>query len=207
MDQQARRSASPRTDSVISDERFERYHDYARRKGVNKLLYYVARMVLVPCFLVWFRLQRTGREHARLKGGMIVASNHRSFLDPFVIGALAALAAPDPVRRQGRAVREALAGLDPLPPRRLPDPPRPVGRDRDGDRAPGPRARRHRRASSPRARGSGSGSLANPKRGVGRLALEIGRRRAAGRGARLRARSPRPADPPAQGEAARRQGR
>ena len=42
----------------------------------------------MPALLVWFRLQRVGREHARMKGGMIVASNHRSFLDPFVIGAL-----------------------------------------------------------------------------------------------------------------------
>ena len=34
------------------------------------------------------RLERTGREQARLKGGMVVASNRRSFLDPFAIGAL-----------------------------------------------------------------------------------------------------------------------
>src|ERR1044072_2120581 len=38
--------------------------------------------------LIGFRLQRSGREHARTPGGLIVASNHRSFLDPFVIGAL-----------------------------------------------------------------------------------------------------------------------
>ncbi len=89
MDQdQPRRSAPPRTDAVISDERFERYHEFARKHGVNRVIYFIVRLILVPAFLIWFRLQRTGREHARVKGGLIVASNHRSFLDPFVIGAL-----------------------------------------------------------------------------------------------------------------------
>ena len=88
MEQGARRSAAPRSDEVISDERYERYHRYAREQGTNRALYYLLRSLLLPAFLVWFRLARTGREYARLDGGMIVASNHRSFLDPFVIGVL-----------------------------------------------------------------------------------------------------------------------
>ena len=125
MEEGPRRSAPPRTDLVISDERFERYHRYARERGTNRALYYFLRCLLVPFFLVYFRLQRTGREHARMSGGMIVASNHRSFLDPFVIGALLPWRRRMQLRRQGRAVREPLAGLGPLPARRLPDPPRP----------------------------------------------------------------------------------
>src|SRR5688572_10637482 len=49
-------------------------------------LYVVARLVLQPFFLAYFRLKRIGREHARVEGPLLVASNHRSFLDPFVIG-------------------------------------------------------------------------------------------------------------------------
>ena len=88
----------------------------------------------MPAFLVWFRLQRTGREHARFKGGLIVASNHRSFLDPFVIGALL------PWRRRMQFVAKVelfekrWQGWLLVAARRLPDPPRPVRRDRDGDR-------------------------------------------------------------------------
>src|SRR6185369_11560227 len=88
MEQGPRRSAPPRDDVVISDESFERYHRFARERGTSRALYYVARCLLVPAMLIWFRLQRSGREHARTSGGLIVASNHRSFLDPFVIGAL-----------------------------------------------------------------------------------------------------------------------
>lgn len=49
-------------------------------------MYLVARVLLTPFFLAYFRYSRAGREHGRLDGGLIVASNHRSFLDPFAIG-------------------------------------------------------------------------------------------------------------------------
>ena len=88
MEDRPRASSPPRGDDVISQERFDAYHRFAREHGTNRFVYTVVRCLFLPFFLIWFRLERQGREHARFKGGLIVASNHRSFLDPFVIGAL-----------------------------------------------------------------------------------------------------------------------
>jgi 1-acyl-sn-glycerol-3-phosphate acyltransferase len=66
-------------------------HDFRERsltRGVNPLLYWTIRAIFVPFFLVYFRLQRTGSEHLPRSGPLLLASNHRSFLDPFVIGTL-----------------------------------------------------------------------------------------------------------------------
>lgn len=62
------------------------YIDRTNRKGVNPLVYWLARAVLQPFFHLWFRVDRIGREHIPAEGGFIIAANHRSFLDPFVIG-------------------------------------------------------------------------------------------------------------------------
>jgi glycerol-3-phosphate dehydrogenase (NAD(P)+) len=65
------------------------YLDRARNRGVNPLVYWLARAVLQPFFHVWFRMSRIGREHIPAEGPVIIAANHRSFLDPFVIGMMA----------------------------------------------------------------------------------------------------------------------
>src|SRR6516164_9747221 len=64
-------------------------HERARRKGVNPLFYWMVRAVCQPFFRIYFRMERIGREHIPPSGPVIVAANHRSFLDPFVIATMA----------------------------------------------------------------------------------------------------------------------
>jgi 1-acyl-sn-glycerol-3-phosphate acyltransferase len=64
------------------------FRERALAKGVNPLLYWPVRLVLVPFFLLYFRLERLGRHCIPAHGPVLLAANHRSFLDPFVIGAL-----------------------------------------------------------------------------------------------------------------------
>jgi len=173
MEPGSRRSAPPRSDGVISEERYERYHRYARDTGTNRPLYYLLRCLLTVAFLVWFRLQRTGREHARFDGGLIVASNHRSFLDPFVIGVLL------PWRRRMQFVAKVelfenrwqgwiLSRLGAFP----------IRRGQSDETAMRTAALITERGGTvvifPEGTRIRTGSLARPKRGVGRLALETG---------------------------------
>jgi 1-acyl-sn-glycerol-3-phosphate acyltransferase len=69
-------------------ERLERLTARARDRGANPIVYYLVRLLFVPFFKVYFRLELIGAEHIPRKGPVILASNHRSFLDPFVIGVL-----------------------------------------------------------------------------------------------------------------------
>lgn len=172
-DDSPRRSAAPRSDDVISEERFLRYHRYARERGVNTILYATVRLILEPAFLAWLRLKRTGREHARAGGGLIVASNHRSFLDPFVVGTML------PWRRAAQFVAKVelferrwqgwlLSRLGAFPIRR--------GQSDETamETARGIVERGGTVLIFPEGTRIRTGSLARPKRGVGRLALETG---------------------------------
>src|SRR5919107_1587626 len=60
----------------------------ARTRGVNPLVYWIVRAILQPFFHVYFRLGRIGRDHVPAAGPVILAANHRSFLDPFVIAVM-----------------------------------------------------------------------------------------------------------------------
>jgi glycerol-3-phosphate dehydrogenase (NAD(P)+) len=174
VDEAQPRSAPPRTDEVISEERFQRYHAYARRHGVNWVLYLLARLILQPAFLVWLRLSRVGREHVRgVKGGLIVASNHRSFLDAFVIACtlpwrrpMQYVAKVELFERRWRGWLLSRVGAFPIRRGQSDETAMETARlvlDREGTVCIFPEGTRIR-----------SGSLGTPRRGVGRLALETG---------------------------------
>ena len=62
------------------------YHERTRRRGVNPIVYWIVRAVLQPILQIYFRTARIGRGHVPKRGGVLLAPNHRSFLDPFLIG-------------------------------------------------------------------------------------------------------------------------
>jgi glycerol-3-phosphate dehydrogenase (NAD(P)+) len=68
---------------------YEAFHQRARDKGVSLFVYLIVRSLFQPFFHVYFRMRRIGREYIPKDGPVIVAANHRSFLDPFVIGTMA----------------------------------------------------------------------------------------------------------------------
>jgi glycerol-3-phosphate dehydrogenase (NAD(P)+) len=157
----------------VPPDRLAAYHEYTRRHGVNPVLYLLARVFMTPFFLVYFRYARTGREYGRIDGGLIVAANHRSFLDPFAIGGAL------PWRRPMNYVAKVelferrwqgwiLSRLGAFPIRRGESDEESMETarlvvERGGTVCIFPEGTRIR-----------SGSLAEPHRGVGRLALQTG---------------------------------
>src|SRR5918995_2922663 len=157
----------------MTEERLGRYHAFTRKHGVNFALYLLARLVPQRAFLICLRLPRHGREHARVRGPLIVAANHRSFLDPFVIGVTL------PWRRPLHYVAKVelfekrwqgglLSRLGAFPVRRG------ESDEEATATAMGVLERGGAVCIFPEGTRIRSGSLASPKRGVGRLALESG---------------------------------
>jgi glycerol-3-phosphate dehydrogenase (NAD(P)+) len=150
-----------------------RFHRRTRERGVNALVYWMVRGLLQPFFHAYFRMERIGARHVPRTGPVILASNHRSFLDPFIIGMLTRrpvyyVAKEELFRRSWQAW--LLSSLGAFPVRRG------VG-DRDAIAT----AREILRRGDcvvifPEGTRVRPGPLGRPRRGVGRLALETGAR-------------------------------
>src|SRR5215218_3724773 len=147
------------------------YLERARGRGVNPIVYWLLRAVLQPFFHLYFRMSRIGREHVPQDGPVIVAANHRSFLDPFVIATIARrplyyVAKQELFRRPWQAwVLNALGAF-------------PVARGTsDAEMVETAKAILGRGDAVlifPEGTRIRPGSLGRPRRGVGRLALETG---------------------------------
>jgi glycerol-3-phosphate dehydrogenase (NAD(P)+) len=148
----------------------ELYHERTRRRGVHPLVYWPVRAVLKPSLHLLFRLRRTGHRHIP-RGPVILAVNHRSFLDPFIV----ACCLPRPIYFMAKRelFRNPLQGwllncLGAFPLRRG---------DSDEDSVETARqllARGQAVVMFPEGSRQRAGSLGRPRRGVGRLALETG---------------------------------
>jgi glycerol-3-phosphate dehydrogenase (NAD(P)+) len=147
------------------------FRDHALRSGVNPVIYWTLRAILVPFFLIYLRMQRIGREHLPRSGPLLLASNHRSFLDPFLIGTLVRrpvyyMAKRELFEKRWQAwVLNSLGAF-------------PVDRG-TGDHDAMATARTILERGDcvvvfPEGTRIRSGGLADPRRGVGRLALETG---------------------------------
>lgn len=165
------KSARQQAREDLLRKRYVECHQRAREKGVNKLLYRVTRMILLPFFLIYFRLDRIGREHVPRDGAVIFAANHRSFLDPFIIGAMARKPLFYVAKKElfgNRIQAWFLNSLGAIP----------VDRGQsDSEMIETARAILHRGDSLvifPEGTRIRPGALGRPKKGVGRMALETG---------------------------------
>ncbi|MCW2968688.1 MAG: 1-acylglycerol-3-phosphate O-acyltransferase, partial [Solirubrobacteraceae bacterium] len=140
-------------------------------RGVNHLVYWLTRAVLQSFFHLYFRLSRIGREHIPQEGPVILAANHRSFLDPFVIGCMVRRPCYFVAKKElfsNRFIAWFLNCLGAFP----------IDRgNADGDAMSTARAILERGdvvVIFPEGTRTRPGGLGRPKRGVGRLALETG---------------------------------
>jgi 1-acyl-sn-glycerol-3-phosphate acyltransferase len=145
--------------------------DKTLRRGVNPLVYYPVRAILQPFFHLYFRMSRIGREHVPESGPVIVAANHRSFLDPFVIGTMTRRPVYYMAKKElfkHRLIGWFLHSLGAFPINR-------GAADEDAmDTARKILERGGVVVVFPEGTRTRPGGLATPKRGVGRLALESG---------------------------------
>src|SRR5689334_13188804 len=143
----------------------------ALTNGVNPFLYWPIRALLLPAFLVYFRLQRIGREHLPRRGPLLLAANHRSFLDPFVIGMVVRrpvyyMAKRELFQKRWQAWLLVRLGAFPVD--------RGTGDAEAMETARAILQRGDCVVIFPEGTRVRPGPLGNPRRGIGRLALETG---------------------------------
>jgi glycerol-3-phosphate dehydrogenase (NAD(P)+) len=149
----------------------ERLHQRVRERGANPIVYGIVRVSFQIFFLVYFRMQRIGREHIPKRGPVIIAANHRSFLDPFVIACMAGRPMYYVAKQEifvGRVISWLLTSLGAFPVRRGAS---------DAETIVTAKAILERGdivLIFPEGTRTRPGTLGTPRRGVGRLALETG---------------------------------
>lgn len=150
----------------------EARHERTRGKGVNAFVYWMVRVPLQTFFHVYLRMQRLGRDHIPASGPAIVAANHRSFFDPFIIGTMARRPMYYVAKRELFEMNPILAwllnalGAFPVD--------RGAGDTSMIDTAKELLARGEIVLIFPEGTRTRPGGLGRAKRGVGRLALETG---------------------------------
>jgi glycerol-3-phosphate dehydrogenase (NAD(P)+) len=164
-------AAAPGSGSAGPSASLESFRLRSLQRGVNPIFYWCLRALLVPFFLVYLRMQRIGREHLPRSGPLLLASNHRSFLDPFVIGTLVRrpvyyMAKRELFEKRWQAVLLNALGAFPVD--------RGAGDSDAMDTARAILARGDCVVVFPEGTRVRPGPLGRPRRGVGRLALETG---------------------------------
>lgn len=147
----------------------EEANELSRKRGTS-WVYELARIVLTPIAAVWYRLRVTGAEFVPAEGPAIIAPNHKSFYDSFFIGLATKRHLHFMAKTElfeGKKSARLLSGLGAFPVRRGtadPDALRTAQVHLEKGRvlAMFPEGTRHRDPET----------LREPRRGVGRLAIE-----------------------------------
>jgi 1-acyl-sn-glycerol-3-phosphate acyltransferase len=148
------------------------HHNRVLGRGVNPVIFWPVRVLVQLSFSVYFRMSRIGVGHVPRQGAAIIAANHRSFFDPFVIGTMARRPVYYVAKRElfeiHPLVSWLLSSLGAFP----------VDRGRADldmiETAKELLARGELVLIFPEGTRTRPGPLGAPKRGVGRLALETG---------------------------------